>query len=85
MFFIEVKKGKKVMDRVGEGGIMCVSVGFGIKDSYVGGFRNWVDFECEGGGCWWLYLLELYFFIFLMVDVIIFILVFCCVEVIVRL
>lgn len=40
MFFIEVKKGKKVMDRVGEGGIMCVSVGFGIKDSYVGGFRN---------------------------------------------
>ncbi|XP_024391047.1 SNW/SKI-interacting protein A [Physcomitrium patens] len=50
MFLTEVKKGKKAMDRVGEGGTMRASAGSGTKDSYAGGSRNRVDFEREGGG-----------------------------------
>ncbi|KAG0579931.1 hypothetical protein KC19_4G135800 [Ceratodon purpureus] len=50
MFLTEVKKGKKALDRVGEGGTMRASAGSGNKDSYAGGSRNRVDFEREGGG-----------------------------------
>lgn len=50
MFLTEVKKGKKALDRVGEGGTMRSSAGSGNKDSYAGGSRNRVDFEREGAG-----------------------------------
>jgi SNW domain-containing protein 1 len=48
-FLTEVKKGKKALDRVGEGGTMRASTGSGNKDSYAGGSnRSRVDFQRGG-------------------------------------
>ncbi|KAH1057104.1 hypothetical protein J1N35_035169 [Gossypium stocksii] len=47
-FLIEVKKGKKTMDKVGSGGTMKARAGSSIRDGYEGGSnRSRINFERE--------------------------------------